>query len=108
MALFGRYRSIRHAGEGVHAVRTRLVVKTDPGRTDPPFMHHQMQGVAAQGAFRLLTLDVVDDFARTDDVTLLVVVMVGHGEGVQRSPSRRKVARQLHGEEGRGRIVRPA
>ena len=70
---------IRHAGEGVHAVRTRLVVKTDPGRTDPPFVHHQMQGVAAQGAFRLLTLDVVDDFARTDDVTLLVVVMVAHG-----------------------------
>ena len=69
---------IRHTGQGVHAVGTRLVVKTDPGRTDPPFVHHQVQRVAAQGTFRLLTLDVVDDFARTDDVTLLVVVMVTH------------------------------
>ena len=70
---------IRHTGQGVHPVGARLVVKTDPCRTDPPFMHHQMQGVAAQGAFRLLTLDVVDDFTRTDDVTLLVVVMMAHG-----------------------------
>ena len=56
-----------------------MVVKTNPGRADPPFVHRQVQGVAAQGAFRFLTLDVVDDFARTDDVTLLVMMMVAHG-----------------------------